>query len=383
MGTDKYTVDEFNEKLQQLGSTLGFNANSSQFTITVSGFDDAFEETFELVTHFITNLNADKSKLKKLLKEKKVEDKAIRKSPDDLSKAMAEKVKFGDNSKYLTQMSHKELKKVSTEQLIFALQKVLSTESNFHYSGTLSEERVSEIVNRHFPTEKISVKSINPTFRDGLTYPNAKVFFFNDSKATQSIVQAYIPGPIQNEVEDKNLSELFNIYFGSGMSSLMFQEIRELRSLAYRASSSIESPPIKLTDKAMRFNMFLSTQADKTTDALQALQSLLDDMPLSDKRLTAAKESLVNQAQSSYPNFREKTQQIAYYLQQGYTEDPNKLLVDEVSGMTLNDLESFYNKNIKGQTVVYVVIGNKKKIDMKQLQQMGEFEEMKLKDFLK
>ena len=64
-------------------------------------------------------------------------------------------------------------------------------------------------------------------------------------------------------------------------------------------------------------------------------------------------------------------------------EDPNKLIVDEVSAMTLNDLENFYKQNILGQTVVYVVIGNKKKIDMKQLQQMGEFEEMELKDFLK
>ena len=128
--------------------------------------------------------------------------------------------------------------------------------------------------------------------------------------------------------------------------------------------------------------MFLSTQADKTTDALEALQSLLIDMPLSDKRLQAAKESLINQAQSAYPNFREKTQRIAHYLQQGYTKDPNELLVEDVSKLTLSDLEDFYKKNIQGQTVVYIVIGNKSKINMKQLAQIGKVEEMKLKDFL-
>lgn len=382
VGTDKYSVDQFNEKLQQLGSTLSFETNTSQFTVTVTGFDNTFEETFELVSHFLTNLKADKSKLKKLIKEQDVEDKAIRKSPDDLSKAMAEKVKFGDNSKYLTRLSTKELKKVSVEEFILAMQRVLTTESNFHYSGTLLDKEVAEVVKQHFPTQEVNVKSINPIYRDGLTYSNAKVFFFNDPKATQSIVQAYIPGPIQNAVEKKNLSQLFNTYFGSGMSSLMFQEIREFRSLAYRASSSMENPPIKLTDKAMLFNMFLSTQADKTTDALEALQSLLIDMPLSDKRLQAAKESLINQAQSAYPNFREKTQRIAHYLQQGYTKDPNELLVEDVSKLTLSDLEDFYKKNIQGQTVVYIVIGNKSKINMKQLAQIGKVEEMKLKDFL-
>ena len=167
------------------------------------------------------------------------------------------------------------------------------------------------------------------------------------------------------------------------MSSLMFQEIREFRSLAYRASSSMDNPPLKLKDKSMRFNMLLSTQADKTTDALHALQSLLVDMPLSEKRLDAAKENLINQAQSAYPSFRDKTQRIAQYKQFGYTNDPNKQLVDEVTGISLKDLESFYKQHIQGQTVVYIVIGDKKKIDMTQLQQIGEFEEMKLKDFLK
>ena len=383
VGTDKYSVDQFNEKLQQLGSTLNFSVSSSQFTVTVSGFDDNFEETFQLVSHFFTNLKADKSKLKKLVKEKSVEDKAIKKSPDDLGKAMAEKVKYGDKSIYLTRLSTQELKKLSTDDFTIALQRVLATESNFHYTGTLTDKSVSQVVKQHFPMQEVSEKSINPTFRNGKIYDNAKVFFFHDGKATQSIVQAYIVGPKQKSIEDKNLSQLFNTYFGAGMSSLMFQEIREFRSLAYRANSSIENPPIKLNDKAMLINMFLSTQADKTTDALQALQSLLTDMPLSDKRLDAAKENLINQAQSAYPNFRDKTKLIAYYLQQGYTQDPNETLVGDVSKMTLKDLESFYKQNIQDQTVVYIVIGNKKKIDMKQLMQMGEFEVMKLKDFLK
>ena len=383
IGTDKYSVEQFNKKLQELGSTLSFNVSSSQFIISVSGFDNAFEETFDLVAHFLTNLKADKSKLKKVIKERKLEDKAIRKSSDELSKAMVEKVKYGADSKYLIRLSAKELKNLSAQQLIFTLQRVFTTECNFHYSGTLSDVAVADVITSYFPVNEVNLKSDNPTFRDGIIYSDAKVFFFNDPKATQSIVQAYLSGPKQSDLGAKFLSQLFNTYFGSGMSSLMFQEIREFRSLAYRASSTMENPPIKLNDKSMLFNMLLSTQADKTTDALQALQSLLMDMPLSEKRLEASKEALINQAQTAYPNFREKTQQIASYKQLGYSEDPNKQLVDEVSGMKLNDLQNFYEQHIQGFPVVYIVIGNKKKIDMGQLQQVGEFEEMKMRNFLK
>lgn len=383
LGTDKQSVDQFNEELQQLGSTLNFNVHSTHFTISVSGFDDTFEETFKLVSHFLANLKPDRSKLKKLTKEKKLEDKAIRKSPEELSKALTEKVKFDKESEYLTRLSLKELKQVSGEQFISDLQKVLSTEANFHYSGRLSQNQVANIITQNFPVNKINLNSDNPDFKEGIAYSQPKVFFYNDSKATQSIVQAYILGPIQNSNHDKNLAQLFNAYFGSGMSSLMFQEIREFRSLAYRANSSVENPPVKLNDKAIRFNLFLSTQADKTTDAIQAVESLLAEMPLSEKRLKAAKENMINQAQSAYPNFRQKTQRIALYKRQGYSEDPNELLVEEVSEMKLQDLADFYQKNIQGKTIVYIVVGNKKKIDIKQLEKIGDVEEMKVGEFLK
>ena len=199
---------------------------------------------------------------------------------------------FGDKSDYLTRLSLSELKKVTSEQFLLDLRKVLSTEGNFHYSGTIPQGLVSQIISENFSVKDVALKSDNPYYKEGLSYSQPKVFFYNDPKATQSIVQAYILGPTQAANRDKNLSQLFNIYFGSGMSSLMFQEIREFRSLAYRASSSVENPPIKLNDKAIRFNLLLSTQADKTTDAIQAVESLLSDMPLNEKRLEAAKDNM-------------------------------------------------------------------------------------------
>ena len=383
VGTDTYSVDQFNQKLQELGSTLSFNASPSQFTITVSGFDNAFEETVSLLTHFLTHLEADRSKLKKVIEERKLQDKAIRKSSEALGKAMVEKVKYGENSDFITRLSLKELRKTSTEQFLYTLQRTLSTQCAIHYSGTLSDEVVADVMETHFPVNNVNLKSDSSTFREGQKYSNTHVFFFNDAKATQSIVQGYVFGPSLNEVDYNFLPQLFNTYFGSGMSSLMFQEIREFRSLAYRASSTMQMPPVKEKEKSMLFNMLLSTQADKTIDAIVALQSLLIDMPLSEKRLEAAKESLIYQAQSAYPNFRDKSKRIARYTRQGYTDDPNKLLVNEAMELSLKDVEQFYKQYIEGETVVYVIIGNKKKINMKQLQQIGAFKEMKLKEFLK
>ena len=54
----------------------------------------------------------------------------------------------------------------------------------------------------------------------------------DDSNAVQSQIYFIAKGKTLNE-KDRNIAPVFNKYFGSGMASIIFQEIREFRSLAY------------------------------------------------------------------------------------------------------------------------------------------------------
>ena len=62
------------------------------------------------------------------------------------------------------------------------------------------------------------------------------------------------------------------------MSSLMFQEIREFRSFAYRTSGRYQLPNHAHKGTAGSFTAMLSTQSDKTLDALSVLDSLIREM---------------------------------------------------------------------------------------------------------
>src|SRR5690606_30324482 len=72
-------------------------------------------------------------------------------------------------------------------------------------------------------------------------------------------------------------ASLFNEYFGSGLSSIVFQEIREAKALAYSASASYTTPV--RADQAHYLRAFIGTQADKLNDAVDALLKLMNDMP--------------------------------------------------------------------------------------------------------
>ncbi len=53
----------------------------------------------------------------------------------------------------------------------------------------------------------------------------------------------------------------------------------------------------------------------------------------------------------------------------------------EIQNMTMEDINEFFNNNIKGLDYSISVIGNKKDLDMKALTRLGEVQEMDI-DYL-
>ena len=75
------------------------------------------------------------------------------------------------------------------------------------------------------------------------------------------------------------------------MNSIVFQELRESRSLAYTAMSMYQSPSKK--DKSYMGISYIATQNDKLVDALSALTGLVNNMPESDKSFNLAKDGII------------------------------------------------------------------------------------------
>lgn len=383
VGTAEYKVSKFNETLQSLGATMNFAVNEKQFVVSVSGLDKNLEKTVGLVSEFLNNVVPDEKKFKKIVKEKKIADKAIRKSSEKLADASFEKVKYGKESKFLTDLSLDELKKYSGKKLIDDFQTIQSYECNVHYCGTTDIIQVDYLTKKYLPLDKIKLETKNPIYTEAKNYEKSEIYFYQDKKSTQSIIYGFVPMNIGDKFEDRNLTKLFNIYFGGGMSSVLFQEIREFRSLAYRAYSWLSLPPLSRKNAQSVLNVMLSTQADKTADALTLLDSLVNNVPFNESRFINAKKVMMNNAQNAFPNFRDISKRIVSYKQQNFDEDPNEKLILETMDVTLDQLKANYDKNIKQKKMVYVIVGNKEKIDFNSLNKIGKVTYLTEDDILK
>lgn len=383
LGTESLSFEQFRSRLQSIGSTLAFDVTPDAFVMKVTGFDNHIDETMELVGDFIRHAKADDKKLRQIVDDAKVSEKAFFKSGDNVASALLEQVKYGDQSRYLRKLSLSQIKKLKGKDLLAVYGKVRSVQCDLHYCGTLPVEKVIGTIRQHLPLERTTIASNSPYYRELKQYDRPTVFFIDMPDMAQSIVYGYVKGDPVDDKASRHASRLFSVYFGGDMSSLMFQEIREFRSFAYRTSGRYQLPNHAHKGTAGSFTAMLSTQSDKTLDALGVLDSLIREMPLKPERVEAVKQTLVNRINNDYPPFRNLSEKVASARMEGFDRDPAEEFLRDIATMDMQDISRFYREQISGRPVVYVIAGNRKHIDMKKLAEYGTIIKVKKKDIYK
>ena len=383
LGTESLSFEQFRSRLQSIGSTLAFDVTPDAFVMKVTGFDNHIDETMKLVGDFIRHAKADDKKLRQIVDDAKVSEKAFFKSGDNVASALLEQVKYGDQSRYLRKLSLSQIKKLKGKDMLAIYDKVRSVQCDLHYCGTLPVEKVIGTIRQHLPLERTTVASNSPYYRELKQYDRPTVFFIDMPDMAQSIVYGYVKGDPVDDKASRHASQLFSVYFGGDMSSLMFQEIREFRSFAYRTSGRYQLPNHAHKGTAGSFTAMLSTQSDKTLDALGVLDSLIREMPLKPERMEAVKQTLVNRINNDYPPFRNLSEKVASARMEGFDRDPAEEFLRDIATMDMQDISRFYREQISGRPVVYVIAGNRKHIDMKKLAEYGTIIKVKKKDIYK
>ncbi len=380
LGTQKHSLDSFNRELQKLGSSYYTYSSKDYFTIQISGLEINLERTIELVNEFMTEIKPDDSKMKKLVQGVKMNQKFETKDPSTEGRALKEFVLYGDKSDYLDRLSVKEMKKLKSNQLVEAFYEAQKYELEIHYSGKIPSSDIEKLISNKLIAENPTIKSESPTHIEKNKLNENVIYLVNDKKALQSQINFMIEGEVNNKTE-RVLAGAFNKYFSRDMSSIVFQEVREFRSLAYSAYA-YHSSPFDESKKGYTFG-FLSSQADKTVEAVEVMRGLMSDMPKKEDRMEHIKTSLIQSINSQRPSFRNLSSSVSYWRKKGYTDDPRKEWVKLYDEMSFDDIVKFYDKNMAGRPIVITIVGDLKRIEISELEKFGRIVKIKKKELFK
>ena len=369
LGTENYSFNQFKNRLQEIGTTISFNSNKDYFEINIKGFDKKFNESVELVNEFISNVKGDDKKIKKLVENAKTIRKTESKEAATVGRALRDYARWGEQSYYLRRMSVDEINSSKSSDYINYFKSAMDYEMDIFYTGRLDFNIVSESILNGIKISESPIKSNSPLEFEMNTWDEDIIYLLNDSEAVQSQIYFAINGEII-ESQDRSLSNAYNKYFGSGMGSLVFQEIREFRSLAYACGARYVAP--FYNGKEGYFGGYIGCQTDKTLEAIEVFREITFNMPEKPDRINRITSGLVKSINSSRPSFRRFPKMVSNWTKQGHSDDPRKLEVSFYNNMSFNDITEFQKKHLFDKSMAITIVTDTSRINIDKLKDYGK-----------
>lgn len=366
------TLLEFKEAMAKTSCSYRFYGNNSYSVLKIKGLEEKLPEAYQLVDKLISNPVITKDKIKQTYKQTKMERKMEKTEPDMIANGLYNYLLYGDKSKYINRLGTKDIKRLKSEEMLSPFKKAIAYEADAFYVGKKpTDEVVAEIKSNLTFLNNVKKEGkglAEPGFRK---FAENEVYFINHKRAKQSKVFLFIN---QNKVKPEEVpaAEAFNMYFGGGFSGLVLQEIREYRSMAYSAAARFDLPDQK--DHPAIFYGYVGTQCDKTLDAMDIFDSLLQQMPQKPERMDMIRNYLVNSAVTKQPNFRQIGWSERKWKRLGYNGDPLPGKVEAYKNLTFDDIVDFYKQKIKDKAVVVAVVGDAEQISMEELKKYGKLQ---------
>jgi len=377
LGTSEISPTKKQEEFYRLGCDLSMSCSNDKTRITLSGLANKFDESIMFFENFIANLIADEDALK-ALKANKLKERADAKlnRKTILFKALANYAKYGPISSFTNVLSTEDISDLTSKDLLKLINDLVSYKHRISYYGP---EKISDLKtkleNIHFNKSDLKPIPKKKEFKElDLQKP---IVYVIDYDMKQAEVIMLSKGSKLNMSEFSKI-KFHNEYFGRGMSSIVFQEMRESKALAYSVYSTYTIP--RDTNSSHYFMSYIGTQVDKLSEAMSGMSELLDEMPKAETNMNNAIEAIVQRIRTERLTKSKVLSEYEKAQELGVNYDMRTDLYKQVQGFNMDSLNDFHNSHITNRNRVVMVLGPKSDLDFSVLKEYGEIKHLTLEE---
>lgn len=371
-GTKEFDSNQLKLEFAKLGATYIFDVNDSYTSINVVGIEKNLPKILQLLNKLINEPLADNSKISTIYENEKANREIERKEPDNVANALLHYALYNKKSKYIDRDKLSDIKKLKATHLIEVFKSATQYAIEIFFAGNTDIGELCEHARNNFNFSENLKDTDSPIYKPTVTYPENTLFFTNKKKAKQAKI--FFTTKSELSKQEYAMLNAFNVYIGGGFSGLLAQEIREYRSMAYAVGGSFKIP--KKQNDPVHFTAYVGTQSDKANEAIEILNSIIRDMPQKPERIEMIKEYLISKVLTDKPDFRNLIPEVKKWKNQGYETDPFNELTEYYKNLTWDKLYEFYNRMLKNNKFAIVVVGDKSRVSIKQLNKYGKVKEI-------
>ena len=365
LGIPGQSAKEISQELYSLASKWSMNVSANLTTVTLRGLGENTGKVLELADALARHARPDRAVLEGL-KEDLIRSRAdAKKRQGPCNTALQKYMMFGPEVIKASTLSNEQVMDITSEELVKSFQQLFTYEHKILYYGPASLEEVKAILENHNTDQLKPVQKVSPP---KILTRTPQVFVANYNSRQFSYMQYSNRGE-SLIVEQAPYIELFNEYFGTGMNSIVFQEMRESRALAYSAGANLVRP--SFTNEEYYFRATISSQNDKLRKAVEGFSEIIETMPESPENLEIAKSAILNKIRTQRVHGLSVLYSYIRNKELGLSVPREKIIYDKVSSLTMFDLLSTHEDWVRGRTYHYAVLGDIQDLDMDFLRTLG------------
>lgn len=375
LGTANMSNAEISSKMYDLAVSQSYGANTRTY-VTFSGLSDSMDECLALYKDILDNVEGDESILENLKNDILKSRGDAKLNQSSCFSALRRYVAYGPEYLRSTTLTNDEVMALTSEQLIDAVRELFDTECEVVYYGPASEKELRKSLSViHDGSKELKDADVMVPLNQIVDH-NSVVLAQYDAK--QLYFNQFSCDAREYDADKEAAVSLYNNYFGGGMNSIVFQEMREARGLAYSAWAGIITPYWKADRYA--YQAFIATQNDKLRQAVEAFEEIINNMPESEAAFAIAKESMISNLRTKRVVGKAVLDAYIDCRDLDLDEPVDRRLWNEIHDMTLEDVKKAQQEWVAGRNYTYAILGDIKDLDGKYLKTLGPVREVSLEE---
>ena len=373
LGTDDMTNEEIKQQFYKLACDFSIRVSGRQMNVILSGLSENMGEALALAEHVMQNAqpDADIYEMAIQMLEKMLSDAKLGQRQN--FNALVQYGVYGPYNSVRNIISPDALREMCPMDLLDLLKNLKNYKHTILYYGPMSEKEMAEVITANHMTNN-----------ELLDTPEGKHYEIQATPENEVLIAPYNAKNIYMRMihsenrawnpDEAAVIALFNEYYGGGMNTIVFQEMREARGLAYNAYAAYVEP--SYLDQPEYFFTHIITQNDKMMDAVNHFNEILDEMPESEQAFAIAKEALIKRLASQRTTKFALINNYLYAKRLGIDYDINEKIYEKVPNLTLQDIVKFEKENIANKPYRYVILGDENELDMEAIGKMGAIKKL-------
>ena len=377
IGTDSLTAEQLRKQFYKLACDYSIIVNPRNITVDLSGLSENMPQALALLEHVLKHAKVDANAYQQyiaVLGKQRMDAKLNQRYN---FAALSEYGRNGEYNRMRNLLTTQQLAQTAPQQLLDLLAQLSQYQHTVLYYGPMTTDQLAETIGTvHGAAADLKAAPEGKHYTLQLTPENEILLAPYDAK--NIYMQMYHIDATPWNVEQAAVKEVFNEYYGGSMGSVVFQEIRESRGLAYNAYAGYVEPSFK--DQYEFSIVHIITQNDKMMDCVRQFHNILDTIPQNESSFNIAKEAVQKRIASDRAT---KYGLISRWLQArnlGIDYDVNERIYQQLPDVTLKDIVDFEQKQMAHKTWRYVILGDEKELDVKALQPYGTIRRLTTSD---